>query len=210
MCGLFATSALFAHVLQAPHLAPIPVDPVSQKILWLKKVFESTSFRSANAQSILPVTYSINLTQVDRIETENEQFSGTASITLSFPITLQDCADYISTANKVTWTPVTFTPPKFEIGNRGVVSRSSGSTDAKVKHGRIRVKVKKVGFFILSSPVGWLLSCTQHMWCGNDVDAQKHCEATLDKGLQARARTCHAYVHDVYCSSHYVSFPILG
>lgn len=156
---------------QAPNLAPIPDDPVEHKMAWLKKVFERTIFRSANAQSILPVTYSINLTQVDRIETENEQFSGTASITMSFPITVQDCADYVSTADKVTWTPVTFTPPRFEIANRGVVSRSSGSTDAKVRHGRIRVKVKKVSLSTLlelSAYLRCLLTGTLWQRCGTN------------------------------------------
>ena len=115
-----------------PDLCPHPPNPTVAQIEEIRTLFEGTTFWNPRSTKPRPVELSPEINNIAQINSLEAHFLAELEITLRWPITRPDVADYVAAPNRAEWTP-SWEPPTLTCYN--VVF---GST-VRVTDGHVRV-----------------------------------------------------------------------
>lgn len=122
----------------APGFHPHRVDRTVEWHDEMQRLFdEKNVFRGVHEKPIT-VTFTAKFTEVREVETMLERFGASVEVTMSWPVTRVDAADWVAATDRRRWVPASFIPPEMEVENS---STSKGAEPVRVTPGRCKLRV---------------------------------------------------------------------
>ena len=122
----------------APGFHPHRVDRTVEWHDEMQRLFdEKNVFRGVHEKPIT-VTFTAKFTEVREVETMLERFGASVEVTMSWPVTRVDAADWVAATDRRRWVPASFIPPEMEVENS---STSKGAELVRVTPGRCKLRV---------------------------------------------------------------------
>ena len=123
----------------APGFHPHRVDRTVEWHDEMQRLFDEKNVFRRSHEKPINVMFTARFTEVREVETMLERFGASVEVTMSWPLTRVDAADWVAATDRSKWVPASFRPPAFEVAN---TATSKGAEPVIVIPGRCKLRVR--------------------------------------------------------------------